>query len=260
MRTTGTVLDTIFARKREEVEALLPTFADVRARAADAGPVRPFHDALRKGGPALIAEVKRASPSEGVIREPFDVAEIARAYERAGAAALSVLTDVDFFGGGLENLFLAREACELPLLRKDFIYHPHQVHEARAAGADAVLLILAMLEDPLARDLHAEAVSLGMAVLVETHTDEEVDRALAMDARIVGVNSRDLSTFETDLAIGERLLPRLKGRVAVAESALKSRADVDRMVAAGAGAVLIGTEFMRERDIEASVRRVMGPR
>lgn len=263
MRTTGTILDRIFATKREEVAAARAAMPEavLRDRAASAPPVRPFRAAL-VGTPALIAEVKKGSPSEGVIRADFDPAAIARTYAAEGAAALSVLTDEPYFLGHPDNLAICRDASGLPVLRKDFLYDPYQILEARAWGADAVLLILAMLDRSEAADLLGVARELGMDALVETHTEEEVETALAIGANLVGVNSRDLATFRTDLGIGERLIPTLKkaGVRTVAESALKSRADIDRMVVAGADAVLIGTAFTRESDVAGAVRRIVGQR
>lgn len=210
------------------------------------------------GDLALIAEVKKASPSRGLIRPDFDAAEVAAAYARAGAQALSVLTDETYFQGSAENLVRAREAGGLPCLRKDFINDPYQIYEARAWGADAILLIVAGLDDASLADLHRLAVELGMDVLVEVHTDEETDRALALGAPLIGVNNRDLTDFRTTLGTSDRLLPRISPHAfAVSESALESRADLDRVHAAGAGAVLIGTAFCAAPDIEAKVREVM---
>jgi indole-3-glycerol phosphate synthase len=256
------VLDKIFAHKAEEVAAAKSAvgLAALEATARAAGAPRGFLSALRSapGGLALIAEVKKASPSKGLIRPDFDPVVIARAYARAGASALSVLTDERFFQGSAENLRLAREASGLPCLRKDFLNDPYQIYEARAWGADAVLLIVAALDDSQLRDLHALAVELEMDVLVEVHSDSETDRALALGAPLIGVNNRDLSDFHTSLEISDRLLPRIAPHaLAVSESALETRADLDRVQAAGAKAVLIGTTFCASPDIEAKVREVM---
>jgi indole-3-glycerol phosphate synthase len=203
--------------------------------------------------------VKKASPSKGVIRADFDPEAIAAAYARAGAAALSVLTDVPHFQGSPAYLKIAREASGLPVLRKDFLYDPYQVLEARAWGADAVLLIVAALEDAQLRDLQAFAHELGMDALVEVHTAEETERALAAGCPLIGVNNRDLGDFRTSLEISDRLLPRIAPHaLAVSESALETRADLDRVRAAGARAVLIGTTFCAAPDIEGKVREVMG--
>jgi len=257
------VLDRIFAHKREEVaaaEARIP-FADIRAMAADASPTRGFLRALmsRPGDLALIAEVKKASPSKGVIRPNFDPVLVAQAYERAGAEALSVLTDERYFQGSAENLRRARQATSLPCLRKDFIDAPYQVYEARAWGADAILLIVASLEDSQISDLQALAGELGMDVLVEVHSLEETQRALDLAAPLIGVNNRDLADFRTDLAFSEELIPMIAPfALPVSESALETRADLNRVQAAGARAVLIGTSFCASEDIESKVHEVMG--
>lgn len=256
------VLDKIFAHKATEVAAAkaLVSQSEIEALAAHAPSPRPFLRALRKAeGLALIAEVKKASPSKGLIRPDFDPAAIAQAYERAGASCLSVLTDVHYFQGSPENLKLAREASGLPCLRKDFLNDPYQIYEARAWGADAVLLIVASLDDAQLADLHALAVSLGMDVLVEVHDDIETDRALKLGAPLIGVNNRNLADFKTTLEISDRLIPRIAPyALAVSESALETRADLNRVEKAGAKAVLIGTTFCATPDIEAKVREVMG--
>ncbi len=257
------VLREIFEHKRLEVETAQAgsALAELEDRAREAEPPRGFRRALEEASTslALIAEVKRTSPSKGVIREEFEPAAIARSYEAAGAHALSVLTDERYFGGSLENLRRAKEATRLPCLRKDFLMDPYQVHEARAWGADAVLLIVAGLErEPLA-ELHALALELGMDALVEVHSVEEAEFALGLGAEIIGVNNRNLADFKTDIAISEEILPLLAGRaVAVSESALETPADLRRVQAAGARAVLIGTAFMAAPDVEEKVREVMG--
>jgi indole-3-glycerol phosphate synthase len=257
------VLDRIFQTKAEEVaraKVERPLVA-VRADAESAGPTRGFRAALASRAPelALIAEVKKASPSKGVIRADFDPVAIARCYERAGAACLSVLTDVSYFQGSPENLRLCREATALPALRKDFLNDPYQVYEARAWGADAILLIMASLGDAQAGDLAQLARELGMDALVEVHTLEETERALALGFDLIGVNNRSLIDFSTDLATSERLLPLIAPHaLAVSESALETRGDLDRVQRAGARAVLIGTSFCAAPDIEAKVREVMG--
>jgi len=256
------VLDKIFAHKATEVAAAkaLVSQSEIEALAAQASAPRGFLRALRSSeGLALIAEVKKASPSKGLIRPDFDPVAIAQAYARAGASCLSVLTDVDYFQGSPENLKLAREASGLPCLRKDFLNDPYQIYEARAWGADAVLLIVASLDDAQLSDLHSLAVSLGMDVLVEVHDDLETERALRLGAPLIGVNNRNLADFKTTLEISDRLIPLIAPHaLAVSESALETRADLDRVEKAGAKAVLIGTTFCASPDIEAKVREVMG--
>jgi indole-3-glycerol phosphate synthase len=255
------VLRKIFEGKRLEVErskASVP-LSELRDRAAAADPPRDFLKAL-EGAPelALIAEVKKASPSQGLIRPNFDPVEVATSYRRAGAHALSVLTDVDHFQGALENLPKARRASGLPCLRKDFLFDPYQVYEARALGADAVLLIAAMLDSGAIRDLRGLALELGMASLVEVHTEEEAESVLALGCDLVGVNNRNLADFKTSIELGERILPMVaRHAFAVSESALETRRDLDRVRDAGARAVLIGTTFCASPDIEAKVREVM---
>lgn len=256
------VLDRIFATKRREVEetkALVP-MVEMERRALAAGPVRGFHQSLLDSPfhPSLIAEVKKASPSMGVIREDFDAADIARAYVRAGAATLSVLTDKTYFQGSPDYLVSARGVSGLPVLRKDFLDDPYQIFEARAMGADAVLLIVAALDDKQLIELHRLATGLGMDVLVEVHTQEEAERALRAECPLIGVNNRDLSDFKTSIEISERLIPLLAPHaLVVSESALGTRADLDRVSAAGARAVLIGTAFCAAPNVEAAVRAVM---
>jgi len=214
---------------------------------------------IPRTSPSLIAEVKKASPSQGLIRADFDPAEIARTYEEAGAQCLSVLTDSPNFQGSLENLKLCREATNLPCLRKDFVYDPYQVYESRAWGADAILLIVAMLEAGQLNELYYLARDLRMDVLVEIHNDEELRRAIDLKADLIGINNRDLNTFKTDIQTSVNLLPFLPaGVVSVSESALATRADVETVHQAGARAVLIGTTFCGSPDIGAKVREVMG--
>lgn len=255
-------LDEILAMKRREVEAArsIRPEPDLRAQLRDIEPPRGFLRALEAfPGIGLIAEVKKASPSEGVIRADFDPVGIGATYRRAGAQCLSVLTDEPYFQGDPENLRLAREASGLPCLRKDFIVDRYQIAESRALGADAILLIVAALSDGELRAFREEAESLGMDALVETHSEDEAERTVASGARLVGVNNRDLSTFKTDLATTERIASRLpEGIFLVSESALHTRADVERVARAGARAVLIGTAFCRSPDIEAKVHEVMG--
>jgi len=257
------ILQRILARKREEVDerrARMP-LTELRARIADASPARGFADALRtrieRGEPAVIAEVKKASPSKGVIRAEFDPAAIARRYEAGGAACLSVLTDVDFFQGADEYLVAAREACTLPVLRKDFIVDEYQLHEARALGADAVLLIAAALDDAQLAGFAALAAELGLDALAEVHDATELERVLRLPLPLVGVNNRDLRTFgvslDTTLALKDRLPA---DRVLVTESGIAAPADVARMRDAGVHAFLVGEAFMREADPGEALRRL----
>jgi indole-3-glycerol phosphate synthase len=249
------VLQRILARKREEVElarAALP-LAEVMRRAESAPPPRAFVAALlehvQAGRPAVIAEVKKASPSRGVLREQFDPAAIARGYEAAGAACLSVLTDRDFFQGAAEHLSAARAACALPVLRKDFLIEPWQVYESRAMGADCILLIAAALARQDMQGLEAVARGLGMAVLVEVHDARELETALTLATPLLGINNRDLRTFETRLETTLGLLPRIPpGRTVITESGILTREDVARMRKHGVGAFLVGEAFMRAAD------------
>jgi len=253
-RVSGSILERIVESKRAEVAALAAHGAELRAAAESAAPPRAFEAALRAAvGVALIAEIKRRSPSAGAIRPELTVAEVARAYERAGASALSVLTDADYFGGALADLAAARAAVPLPVLRKDFVLDALQLWEARAAGADAVLLIVRILDDARLRALLAQATGLGMGVLVEVHDAPELERALAAGAAIVGVNNRDLATFRTDLDVVLGLAPRVPaGRVLVAESGIRTTADVDRLAEAGVDAILVGESLMRAGDVAAA--------
>ena len=245
------VLADILAVKREEVARgrQARPLAAAEAAAREAAPVRPFTAALgRAGGCAIIAEIKRASPSRGVIRADFDPAWLAGRYREGGAACLSVLTDRRFFHGAPEHLAAARSAAGLPVLRKDFLVDPWQVVESRALGADCILIILAAVDDVCAGELADCARSWGMDCLVEAHDRREVERAVALGARLVGINNRDLATFRTDLATFERLAPLLPEAVLVAESGIFQPADVDRLARAGARACLVGESLMRQAD------------
>jgi len=233
----------------------------VRKEALSAPPPRDFVGALRSkitaGKPAVIAEIKKASPSRGVLRESFDPAAIAASYERHGAACLSVLTDEPFFQGTLEHLAQARAACRLPVLRKDFTLEPYQVFEARAAGADGILLIVAALEDARMRELEAAAQDLGMAVLVEVHDAAELERALKLKTPLIGINNRNLRTFETKLETTLGLLPRMPPeRIVVTESGILSPADVAMMRGSNVGCFLVGEAFMRAADPGAELGRL----
>jgi indole-3-glycerol phosphate synthase len=257
------ILQRILARKRDEIEErrLRVSPADLRARALEASPVRGFVAALRAklaaGEAAVIAEVKKASPSKGVMRADFRPADIARSYAAAGAACLSVLTDIDFFQGADAYLQEARNACSLPVLRKDFTIDAYQVHEARALGADCILLIVAALDDATLVELSTLAQSLGLDVLVEVHDGAELDRALAARATLIGINNRNLRTFETRLETTLDLLDRVPAdRLVVTESGIHAPADVARMRAAGVHAFLVGEAFMRADDPGAELRRL----
>ncbi|MCX7512838.1 indole-3-glycerol phosphate synthase TrpC [Frateuria sp. STR12] len=250
------ILQRILARKAEEIaerSATLP-LADLAARIEGLPPTRGFaiaiEDKLAAGLPAVIAEVKKASPSKGVIRAEFDPAAIARSYEAGGAACLSVLTDRDFFQGNEAYLMQARAACGLPLLRKDFIVDPYQVYEARAIGADCVLLIVAALGDAALLELSLLAAELDLDVLCEVHDDDELERALALPVPLIGVNNRNLRTFETTLDTSLALKARMADddRVLVAESGIHTREDVARLRAADIHAFLVGEAFMRAED------------
>ena len=249
------ILERIVAVKREEIDAARKqrSLASLRAEAEARRDVRGFEAALgaklEAGKAAVIAEVKKASPSKGVLREHFVPAEIAASYERGGAACVSVLTDAQFFQGSTVHLQQARGACALPVLRKDFIVDAYQVFEARAMGADCILLIAACLDDALMKDLEAQAHALGMAVLVEVHDAAELDRALRLKTPLVGINNRNLRSFEVSLETTLALLPQVpRDRLLVTESGILARADVQRMRAAGVNAFLVGEAFMRAPD------------
>ncbi|MBN2021321.1 MAG: indole-3-glycerol phosphate synthase TrpC [Pirellulales bacterium] len=258
------ILDEIVATKRVEIaeaKAAAPIEA-MRERLADAPPARDFLGALSGGGPIrLIAEVKKASPSRGVIREDFDPLEIAATYQRHGAACLSVLTDATYFQGSLSALCAIHRTVNLPVLRKDFILDPYQVVQARVAGADAVLLIAECLDDASLVALHDAVVELGMTPLVELHEAENVDRVVACGARLVGINNRDLRTFATDLGHTIRLRERIPpDRLVVSESGIRRRADAVRLEGAGVAAMLVGESLMAAGDLGAAVDDLLGSR
>jgi indole-3-glycerol phosphate synthase len=254
------ILDTIVAQKRLEVAQLperILAAGDLRDAMLEHGERRDFFAALAKprvGDIGLIAEVKKASPSKGVICPDFDPVRIAREYEAAGASCLSVLTDEKFFQGSLDYLRAIRQAVKLPLLRKDFIIDERQILEAIEWGADAILLIVAILDDARLKRFHDLAVEAGLTVLVEVHDEEEMDRALAIGAVLIGVNNRNLKDFVVDLAVTERLAAKVsKEHLLVAESGIVTRADVDRLKTCGSRAILVGESLMRSGDIGAAV-------
>ena len=259
------VLQRILATKRDEIAravAAVP-LAEMKRRAAVASTPRDFVGAMRAkiaaGGPAVIAEIKKASPSKGLLRANFDPPAIARSYAAGGAACLSVLTDREYFQGEHAHLPAARAACELPVLRKDFIIDPYQVVEARALGADCVLLIAAALEQIVMRELEAHAEALGMAVLVEVHDGAELEAALALKTPLLGINNRNLRSFETRLDTTLDLLPRIPAdRLVVTESGIHSAADVRRMREHGVHAFLVGEAFMRAEDPGTELARLFG--
>ncbi len=253
------------AVKRAEVaaaKAAVP-ISEVASRARLAPPPRSFVSSVRKriaaGQAAVIAEIKRASPSKGLLREDFAPADIAKSYEAGGAACLSVLTDQPFFQGAPEHLAAARAACALPVLRKDFIFDPYQVHESRAMGADCILLIAACLSVAEMLELERAAAALGMAVLVEVHDAKELDAALKLGTPLIGVNNRDLRTFETHLETTLDLLPKISAqRIVVTESGILSREHVARMRGHGVNAFLVGEAFMRAGDPGVALRSMFG--
>ena len=253
-------LQTILDQKRAEIAALLPRSEILRAAALLRDDYRGFGSAIDRGPDALglIAEVKKASPSAGSIVESFDPVAIAQAYEVAGAHAVSVLTDEKFFQGHLSYLALIRKAIRLPVLRKDFILHEVQIHEAAVAGADAILLIVAALEQPELERLYGTATLLGLDVLVEVHTCAELDRALDCGATIIGINNRNLSTFEVDLRATEEISEDVPdGIILVSESGLKTNADARRVYDCGVNAVLVGEALMRSGDVPGHVAALL---
>jgi len=249
--------------KRQEVAArkALATIADLDARAAEQSAPRGFEAALRAKaatGFALIAEIKKASPSKGLIRADFRPADHAAAYEKGGAACLSILTDAPYFQGHEDYLKAARAACALPVIRKDFMVDPWQVAEARAIGADAILIIVAALDDVLMAEIEAAALERGMDCLVEVHDEREMERAARLRSRLIGVNNRDLKRFVTDIGTTERLAPLApEGTLLVAESGIESHADLQRLAPCGARTFLVGESLMREADVEAATRALL---
>ena len=260
---TGTILDKIKAYKLEEIaadKAAKPLEA-VEAEARAASPVRPFADALfdaSREGYGLIAEVKKASPSKGLIRADFDPATLAAAYAAGGATCLSVLTDSPSFQGAKEYLVAAREACTLPVLRKDFMYDPYQVAEARALGADCILIIMASVSDAQAIELEDAAAQWGMDALIEVHDKEELDRAAVLKSRMMGINNRNLKTFETTLDTTRRLSKHVDvEKMIVSESGLNTPEDLADMAKYGSRVFLIGESLMRQDDVEVATRNLL---
>ncbi len=258
------ILDKIVAYKKEEVaaaKAKVP-LSELEQRIRQAPPLRDFFEALgqkwARVEPGLIAEVKKASPSKGLIRPDFDPIAIARAYERGGATCLSVLTDGPSFQGSAEALAAARNAVSLPVLRKDFMVDPYQVGEARAMGADCILIIMACTPDGLASELFCAGRERDMSVLIEVHNEDELERALGLDAWLIGINNRDLNSFETHLETTEKLLPLVPpGRLVVSESGISTAADVARLMQCGAAAFLVGESLMRQADVEGATRGLL---
>jgi indole-3-glycerol phosphate synthase len=255
------ILERILESRRAAIAALKASGAEsgLPESVAAAPAPRDFRQALRRTGVALIAECKERSPSGGLLQRPYDPVRLAQRYAANGAAAISVLTEPEFFGGSLDHLQAVRAAVDVPVLCKDFIIDPIQVLAARAVGADAVLLIVGVLDDGALRDLHALATRLSMQAVVEVHSEDEVDRALRADATIIGINNRDLTTMKTDRETTARLRPLVPaGRTVISESGIESRADVEELGRLGVDAVLVGESLLRATKLEAKVRELSG--
>ena len=258
---SATILDEIIARKHAELDSRKrkTSLNSIKSAAQDSPPLRRFRAALSGRAAAVIAEIKKASPSKGVIREDFDPSSIARSYQEHGASCLSVLTDEHFFQGNDEALRTARDKTRLPVLRKDFIVDEYQIFETRVLPADCLLLIVAALDRLTLKSFHEIGLGLGLDVLVEVHDERELDDALAIDAQLIGINNRNLKTFHTDLAVTERLVSQIPSSVQiVSESGIHNRRDVSRLVKCGVNAFLVGEAFMRASDPGQAMSEIFG--
>ncbi|KTD82821.1 indole-3-glycerol phosphate synthase [Legionella waltersii] len=254
----NSILERIAQKKLEEVEAAKQNKPLSTLELDQSPPIRDFVAALKSTSPAIIAEIKKASPSKGIIRTDFDVVDIATAYAQNGASCLSVLTDQDFFQGHPDYLLLAKSHCHLPVLRKDFIIDPYQIYESRALGADCILLIVALLDDAQLMDYCQMAKELNMSVLVESHTEEELNRAIQLPTPLMGINNRSLHTFKTDIQLSIRLKDQVPGnKLVITESGINSRTDIKLMLSHGIETFLIGESLMRTKDIGFALRSLI---